>query len=67
MGQVSKQFLWAGFQGRHRSQHFNAYVYLGSPQNLALNVADKGFTISVYNRTYEKTEAAVKRAQKEGA
>lgn len=35
-------------------------------QNLALNVAEKGFSISVFNRTYEKTEAAVKRAQKEG-
>ncbi len=36
-------------------------------QNLALNVAEKGFTISVYNRSYEKTEAAVSRAGKEGA
>ena len=36
-------------------------------QNLALNVADKGFSISVFNRTYEKTEAAVRRAGKEGA
>jgi 6-phosphogluconate dehydrogenase len=36
-------------------------------QNLALNIADKGFPISVFNRSYEKTEAAVKRAQKEGA
>jgi len=35
-------------------------------QNLALNVADKGFSISVYNRSHDKTEAAVKRAQKEG-
>ncbi|KAG2453497.1 hypothetical protein HYH02_001717 [Chlamydomonas schloesseri] len=35
-------------------------------QNMALNVADKGFPISVYNRSYDKTEAAVKRAQKEG-
>ncbi|KAK9845753.1 hypothetical protein WJX81_001436 [Elliptochloris bilobata] len=35
-------------------------------QNLALNVAEKGFPISVYNRTYEKTEAAVSRAAKEG-
>lgn len=35
-------------------------------QNLALNIASKGFPISVYNRTYDKTEAAVKRAQKEG-
>jgi len=35
-------------------------------QNLALNVAEKGFNISVYNRSYEKTEAAVSRAQKEG-
>ena len=36
-------------------------------QNLALNIAEKGFPISVYNRTYEKTEAAVGRAAKEGA
>ena len=35
-------------------------------QNLALNIAEKGFSISVFNRTYEKTEAAVRRAQKEG-
>lgn len=34
-------------------------------QNLALNIADKGFSISVYNRTYSKTEAAVTRAKKE--
>ncbi|KXZ52783.1 hypothetical protein GPECTOR_8g171 [Gonium pectorale] len=33
---------------------------------MALNVAEKGFPISVYNRSYDKTEAAVKRAQKEG-
>jgi hypothetical protein len=36
-------------------------------QNLSLNVAEKGFPISVYNRSYDKTEAAVARAQKEGA
>ncbi|PNH04030.1 6-phosphogluconate dehydrogenase, decarboxylating [Tetrabaena socialis] len=35
-------------------------------QNMALNVAEKGFPISVYNRSFDKTEAAVKRAQKEG-
>ena len=35
-------------------------------QNLALNVAEKGFPISVYNRSYEKTEMTVKRAAKEG-
>eukprot|EP00798_Chlamydomonas_sp_ICE-L_P005330 gene5330-12924_t len=35
-------------------------------QNLALNVASKGFSISVFNRSYNKTEAAVKRAEKEG-
>lgn len=35
-------------------------------QNLALNVAEKGITISVFNRTYEKTELAVTRAKKEG-
>jgi hypothetical protein len=37
------------------------------PQNLSLNIAEKGFPISVYNRSYDKTEAAVARAQKEGA
>jgi 6-phosphogluconate dehydrogenase len=35
-------------------------------QNLALNVAEKGFKISVYNRSGDKTDAAVARAQKEG-
>jgi 6-phosphogluconate dehydrogenase len=35
-------------------------------QNLALNVATKGFKISVFNRSYEKTEACVTRAGKEG-
>jgi hypothetical protein len=40
----------------------------GAPlQNLALNIAEKGFPISVYNRSYEKTEAAEKRAVKSGA
>ena len=34
-------------------------------QNFALNVAEHGFKISVYNRSYEKTEAAVTRAGKE--
>ena len=36
-------------------------------QNFALNVAEKGFDIAVYNRSYEKTEACVKRAEKEGS
>eukprot|EP01023_Acetabularia_acetabulum_P012178 TRINITY_DN1568_c0_g1_i12.p1 TRINITY_DN1568_c0_g1~~TRINITY_DN1568_c0_g1_i12.p1 ORF type:complete len:445 (-),score=111.41 TRINITY_DN1568_c0_g1_i12:5032-6366(-) len=35
-------------------------------QNLSLNIASKGFSISVYNRSYSKTEAAVQRAAKEG-
>jgi 6-phosphogluconate dehydrogenase len=35
-------------------------------QNLSLNIAEKGFSISVYNRSYEKTEAAVARAEKSG-
>eukprot|EP01025_Chloroclados_australasicus_P027031 TRINITY_DN2682_c0_g1_i1.p1 TRINITY_DN2682_c0_g1~~TRINITY_DN2682_c0_g1_i1.p1 ORF type:complete len:568 (+),score=53.71 TRINITY_DN2682_c0_g1_i1:176-1879(+) len=35
-------------------------------QNLSLNIAEKDFSISVYNRTYAKTEAAVARAEKEG-
>jgi 6-phosphogluconate dehydrogenase len=39
---------------------------VGVLQNMALNVAEKGFPISVYNRSYDKTEAAVRRAQKEG-
>ena len=36
------------------------------PQNLALNIAEKGFPISVYNRSGDKTDAAVARAVKEG-
>lgn len=36
------------------------------PQNLALNIAEKGFPISVYNRSGDKTDAAVARAAKEG-
>ena len=36
-------------------------------QNLALNIAEKGFPISVYNRSFEKTEAAEARAKKTGA
>jgi hypothetical protein len=36
------------------------------PQNLALNIAEKGFPISVYNRSGDKTDACVARAAKEG-
>ena len=35
-------------------------------QNLALNVAEKGFDISVYNRSSDKTDVCVERAKKEG-
>lgn len=35
-------------------------------QNVALNVAEKGFPISVYNRSTSKTDDCVRRAQKEG-
>ncbi|KAB1202793.1 6-phosphogluconate dehydrogenase, decarboxylating 2, chloroplastic [Morella rubra] len=35
-------------------------------QNLALNIADKGFPISVYNRTTSKVDETVDRAQNEG-
>mmetsp|Transcript_12850 Transcript_12850/g.17560 ORF Transcript_12850/g.17560 Transcript_12850/m.17560 type:complete len:572 (-) Transcript_12850:229-1944(-) len=35
-------------------------------QNLALNVAEKGFSISVFNRSSNKTDATVARAEKEG-
>mmetsp|Transcript_9156 Transcript_9156/g.20194 ORF Transcript_9156/g.20194 Transcript_9156/m.20194 type:complete len:494 (-) Transcript_9156:253-1734(-) len=34
-------------------------------QNLALNIAEKGFKISVYNRSGDKTDDAVARAKKE--
>lgn len=46
----------------HRSA-FPAWPLL---QNLALNIAEKGFSISVYNRSGDKTDAAVSRAAKEG-
>lgn len=35
-------------------------------QNLALNIAEKGFPISVYNRSASKTDDTVERAKKEG-
>eukprot|EP00188_Purpureofilum_apyrenoidigerum_P004889 Plantae.Rhodophyta-Purpureofilum_apyrenoidigerum.ctg5883.p1 GENE.Plantae.Rhodophyta-Purpureofilum_apyrenoidigerum.ctg5883~~Plantae.Rhodophyta-Purpureofilum_apyrenoidigerum.ctg5883.p1 ORF type:complete len:564 (+),score=127.58 Plantae.Rhodophyta-Purpureofilum_apyrenoidigerum.ctg5883:47-1693(+) len=34
-------------------------------QNLALNIADKGFPISVYNRSHYKTDDSIERAQQE--
>ncbi|SBT42762.1 6-phosphogluconate dehydrogenase, decarboxylating, putative [Plasmodium ovale wallikeri] len=34
-------------------------------QNLSLNISSKGFKIGVYNRTYERTEETVKRAEEE--
>lgn len=36
-------------------------------QNLSLNIAQNGFRISVYNRSYQKTEDTIKRAHAEGA
>ncbi|XP_031485742.1 6-phosphogluconate dehydrogenase, decarboxylating 1-like [Nymphaea colorata] len=35
-------------------------------QNLALNIAEKGFPISVYNRTTSKVDETVERARQEG-
>ncbi|CAI9094234.1 OLC1v1029933C1 [Oldenlandia corymbosa var. corymbosa] len=35
-------------------------------QNLALNIAEKGFPISVYNRTTSKVDETVDRAEREG-
>ncbi|PSR88219.1 6-phosphogluconate dehydrogenase, decarboxylating like [Actinidia chinensis var. chinensis] len=35
-------------------------------QNLALNIAEKGFPISVYNRTTSKVDETVERAKVEG-
>ena len=35
-------------------------------QNLALNIAEKGFPISVYNRTTSKVDETVQRAKLEG-
>uniref|UniRef100_A0A0A9GCN5 Pdh1 n=1 Tax=Arundo donax TaxID=35708 RepID=A0A0A9GCN5_ARUDO len=35
-------------------------------QNLALNIAEKGFPISVYNRTTSKVDETVQRAKAEG-
>ncbi|KJP86903.1 6-phosphogluconate dehydrogenase (decarboxylating) [Plasmodium fragile] len=32
-------------------------------QNLSLNIASNGFTIGVYNRTYERTEDTIKKAK----
>lgn len=35
-------------------------------QNLALNIAEKGFSISVHNRSEEKVHATIKRSKEEG-
>ncbi len=35
-------------------------------QNLALNIASKGFTISVHNRSADKVDATLAQAQKDG-
>ncbi|XP_077223756.1 6-phosphogluconate dehydrogenase, decarboxylating 2-like isoform X1 [Tasmannia lanceolata] len=35
-------------------------------QNLALNIAEKGFQISIYNRTTSKVDETVERAKREG-
>ncbi|KAJ9548512.1 hypothetical protein OSB04_021055 [Centaurea solstitialis] len=35
-------------------------------QNLALNIAEKGFPISVYNRTTSNVDETVERAKNEG-
>ncbi|GAA0171873.1 dehydrogenase [Lithospermum erythrorhizon] len=35
-------------------------------QNLALNIAEKGFAVSVYNRTTSKVDETVERAKEEG-
>jgi len=32
-------------------------------QNLSLNIAEKGFDISVYNRSYDKTQHTIERAK----
>lgn len=35
-------------------------------QSLALNIAEKGFPISVYNRTTSKVDETIERAKQEG-
>jgi 6-phosphogluconate dehydrogenase len=37
------------------------------PQNLALNIASKGFACAVYNRSASKVDDTVKRAAEEGS
>lgn len=63
MGQVRISWRYNLDDGRPSRTH-DLYVIL--LQNLSLNIAEKGFPISVFNRSYEKTEAAVARAQKSG-
>lgn len=64
------QLSWLGTPARSAPPSAHPSLALAlhprRPQNLALNVAEKGFPISVYNRSSEKTDAAVARAGKEG-
>ena len=40
-------------------------LWLGVAQNFALNVAEHGFKISVNNRSHDKVDTTVRRAQEE--
>uniref|UniRef100_A0A7S3E2N1 6-phosphogluconate dehydrogenase, decarboxylating n=1 Tax=Chloropicon laureae TaxID=464258 RepID=A0A7S3E2N1_9CHLO len=68
---VAARAVASGSMEDHAAAHPSKLSQLGlvglavMGQNLALNVASKGFSISVYNRSYAKTEQCVKRAAKE--
>ena len=67
MGQVCV-CRWITVHGAHTKADGSTLHILNlglAAQNFALNVAEHGFKISVYNRSYEKTEACVTRAGKE--
>ena len=66
MGQVSTELLYVPVSQRHIEYSVEPNAFVCVVQNLALNIAEKGFSISVFNRSSSKTDATVERAQKEG-
>ena len=50
----------------HYAGSFSYACHSFAVQNLALNIAEKGFPISVWNRSTSKVDDTVERAKKEG-
>jgi 6-phosphogluconate dehydrogenase len=59
-------FKSAAFMHVPKTQCVSVFIIVWLAQNLALNIAEKGFPISVYNRSPDKVDHTVERAAAEG-